>query len=347
MAGTGRVWYTVPMLALLFDGNCNVHIENRPEPERRDGEVMVQVTRSGVCQTDFAVYHGSGSDRVLGSEFTGRVIETGPETMDFKKGDRVVCYPHRPCGSCAVCRAGNGYLCPVADGLRDLSQGGFAEYVSLPEQFFLPLPDDIDDELGVLIPHDLGMMWYAMQSLRIKPGDLVAVAGLQPFGLGAVALAKLGTAKTVGFDVAKRRRSIAATLGADITIDSTEPCLDDRIEELTGGAMFDHVVECGEPMLQVERLVSWVRPGGKLCIMGHSGKTFQIDTESITQRDVLVTGAPRYPAHLHDDVCDLLRRCTAARSMITNRPTLKESKKDLHEYVIDRTGKVVLNMTED
>jgi len=335
------------MLTLFFDGNRNVHLKNQPVPDRADGEILVRVSRAGVCQTDVAVYRGEGSTVVAGSEFTGRVVEVGPETMNFGVGDRVVSYDYLPCGTCPACRADTSYLCTEGTAIAELPQGGFAEYVSLPERYFLPLPDDIDDELGVLIPHEFGMMSCAMRQLDIRENAFVGVVGLQPFGLGAVALAKLAGARVVGFDTTKYRRSLASSVGADVVIDSTEPCLYDKLSNLTNGAMFDFMIECDEPLLRIERIFSWIRPGGTLCLQGHTGETVQLDTDWVTRREITVTGSPRYPADTHEEVLDLLRKCPAARSMITHRPTIKEAKKALDEYVIDRAGKIVLTFMED
>ncbi len=333
------------MRALFFDGNADVHIEELPVPERKSGEVLVQIAYSGVCETEFKEYRGEGSPHIPGHEFTGRVVEVGPETMRFKVGDRVVCYPFLPCGSCPVCRRGDSHLCLDSTNLWHLEQGGLAEYVSLPEPYFLPLPDDVPDDVGVLVPEIFGTMYRGFRLMHVKSGSLVAVVGLQPYGLGAVSIAKLMGAKVVAFDTVRYRRSMASRLHADVTVDSTEPGLYDRIVGMTNGAMFDYIVECDEPMLRVERLLLWLRPGGTLCLMGHSTRHVEMDPSTLWRRELTVLGTPTYHPTEHDQVLDTLRRCPDAHTIITHRPRLEETKDALDEYVIDRAGKIAVDMT--
>jgi len=333
------------MHALFFDGNSSVHIEELPVPERRTGEVLVQIAYSGVCETEFKEYRGEGSPDIPGHEFTGKVVEVGPETMRYKVGDRVVCYPFRPCGTCPVCRSGNTHICPDSTNLWHLRQGGFAEYISLPEPYYLPLPDDIPDDVGVLVPEIFGTMYRGLRLMRIKPGEIVAVVGLQPYGLGAVRILKLLGARVAAFDVTRYRRAMASRLGADVTIDSTEPGLFDRIQDMTKGAMFDHIVECDEPILRLERLFVWIRPGGTICLMGHAGHSFELDPDTVWRNEITVIGTPTYHPSEHEQVLDTLRRCPDADSIITHRPRLQDTKEALDEYVIDRAGKIAIDMT--
>lgn len=99
------------MKTLFFDGDRRVHIEEVEIPRPGPNEVLVQVACSGVCQTEFGAYVGAGSKKILGHEFSGRVVEVGEAVRLHKVGDRVVCHPFMPCGTCSVCRSGRTNIC--------------------------------------------------------------------------------------------------------------------------------------------------------------------------------------------------------------------------------------------
>src|SRR5262249_54726410 len=114
-----------------------------PDPEPRQGEVLIKVEVCGVCRTDLHVAEGDlpphRSPIVPGHEAVGRIVELGPEAKRLKEGDRVgVAWLHASCGSCAYCQRGEENLCtsPRFTGYDD--HGGYAELLTAPEDFVYP-----------------------------------------------------------------------------------------------------------------------------------------------------------------------------------------------------------------
>jgi len=209
----------------------------------------------------------------------------------------------------------------------------------------MPLPPDIPDDTGVLVPEVFGAMYRGLRLMQIRPGSIVAVVGMQPYGLGAVCMAKLLGAKVAAFDTVKYRRAMARRLGADLVIDSSEPGLYDRIAGFTDGAMLEYIVECDEPRLGIERLFTWIRPGGTISLLGHGGRSFEMKPEWVWRGEIKVVGTPTYHPSEHDQVLDTLRQCPDANTIITHRPRLEDAKSALDEYLIDRAGKIAIDMT--
>ena len=121
-------------------------IEQLPDPELGQGDVLVEISVCGVCRTDLHVVEGElppVRERVVpGHQVVGTVRARGPGARRFKEGDRVgVAWLHRSCGCCSYCRSGGENLCesPTFTGWH--VDGGYAERVRVPEAFAYPIPE--------------------------------------------------------------------------------------------------------------------------------------------------------------------------------------------------------------
>lgn len=133
-----------------------LHHTERPEPAIRPDEVLVRVGACGVCGTDLKISSGAlpGIDppRIMGHEIAGTVERVGSEVRVLRPGQRVTCYFYISCGRCPNCRAGRGTICTEFQGRLGFERdGGFAEYVAVPAQNCIPIPDSLGfAEAGVL-----------------------------------------------------------------------------------------------------------------------------------------------------------------------------------------------------
>jgi D-arabinose 1-dehydrogenase-like Zn-dependent alcohol dehydrogenase len=332
------------MQALFYDGNEEVHVAEVPIPEPKDGEVLVRVLHSGVCQAEFAGhYHGDGSPKVQGHEYVGRVEHVGPGVQALRPGEAVMCYTCLPCGTCSVCRAGNTCVCPHRE--RPGQRGGFAEYAVGPEKRFLRIPEDFLNAHGTLLLDTFGMMYHGMRGMGIGPDSCTGVVGLLSYGFGAVAIARQYGARVIAFDASPCRRGIAEELGAEVTVDSRRDDLMDVVNEFTGGDLLTEVVECNDPEIAFESLFSWARPGGHICIEGHTGREFALNPNWITLKQLTVTGTPLFEPEELPAILDLARACNNKDSIITHRPRLEEAQAALADYARGEAGKVVFDLT--
>ncbi|HET9831639.1 MAG TPA: alcohol dehydrogenase catalytic domain-containing protein [Vicinamibacterales bacterium] len=133
------------MRAVVLDADRLSQRSDYPTPTPRDGEVLVRVTRAGVCETDLQLIKGyMGFRGVLGHEFVG-VAEAGPF-----KGRRVVGEINCSCGDCPTCHAGRRSHCPNRSVLGILNHdGAFADYIAVPERNLHVVPDSIVDDVAV------------------------------------------------------------------------------------------------------------------------------------------------------------------------------------------------------
>ncbi|OGL47873.1 MAG: hypothetical protein A2161_10935 [Candidatus Schekmanbacteria bacterium RBG_13_48_7] len=178
------------MKALYFDGKKYTYKPNFPEPVTRDDEMLIQVIKSGICNTDLEI--GKGYMQfvgVPGHEFVGRV--TAGTRKDLI-GKRVVGEINIPCGVCDYCvNNGEPRHCPERQVLGILNhQGTFAAYITLPAQNLHPVPDTISDEAAVFV-EPLAAALRIQEQMVFEPSDHVAVIGDGKLGILIAAVLSL------------------------------------------------------------------------------------------------------------------------------------------------------------
>jgi 2-desacetyl-2-hydroxyethyl bacteriochlorophyllide A dehydrogenase len=237
-----------------------------PRPDARD--VLVKMTHSGICGTDYKIYSGAipvGYPRVMGHEMAGEIADAGAGRLGG--GTRVIVDPELYCGACFHCRIGQTHLCPSGMLIGRDTDGGFADFVSAPASHVFPLPDSIDSRDAPLI-QVLTTCLHAQRQIDIFPGEAVVVFGLGVTGQLHVQLAKArGASPVIGVTRSADKRALAETLGADFTIPGGDGALE-RVRELTDGRGADAVIETTGFLPSVASCVHMARSGGRLLLFG-------------------------------------------------------------------------------
>lgn len=158
----------------------------RPVPEPHHGELLVRVSACGVCHTELDEIEGRLPVRlpvVPGHQIVGRVERRGPGAERFRDGDRVgVAWIYWACGQCDACLAGDENLCPSARWTGKDVDGGYAEYVLVPEAFAYPIPDRFSDAQAAPLLCAGVIGYRALRLARLANGQTIALYG---FGASA------------------------------------------------------------------------------------------------------------------------------------------------------------------
>ena len=314
------------MRAAVLEAPGRLVVQDRPEPEPGDGDVVVQVDAAGICGSDLTSFTTGAFVRpgqVMGHEFAGAVVALGSAVTGLRVGDRVVAMPLHSCQTCRRCRDGEPQLCELAlsRGLGYGLPGAFAERVRVPDavlgrNLFL-LPDAVDPVSAAGI-EPLAVALHALSGTTPRPQGTSVVLGLGPIGLNLVqVLRKRGSGTVIGVDRVPRRRRLAAELGADVVLDAEGEALVAAVAQVSGtgprgrGAYADLVVEAtGAPVL-VDAALDLLRPGGELRLAALYKVPTSIRIDLLVTRELRVGGAFGYRP---GDFADALALVTSGRA---------------------------------
>ena len=233
------------MKAALKISRENLEIKEVPKPKLGPNDCLIKVKACAICGSDTWWLENSGpEDLIRGHEIAGIVEEVGKDVKYWFHGDHVVIYVVIGCGKCSFCARGIPTYCPNLKGsigyIKELEGrrigGGFGEYLTVPANLLLPLPDRFDFVVGSLFTDTIGVPMRALRKAQLKEGDTVIIWGLGPMGLVAVQGAKvLGAERVIGIDLLANRRNLAEKLGADYTINPQKEDPIRLVKKLTRG----------------------------------------------------------------------------------------------------------------
>jgi len=265
-------------------------------PTLKDDEVLIKVKYAGICGSDIPRAMITGARKyplILGHEFSGVVAETGANVTEVKTNDRVVVVPLIPCGACECCKKGLFGICDDYNIIGTGSNGAFAEYVAVPQNNVLKIPDELDfmSSAGVE-PATIG--YHALQKANIQPGETVAIIGCGAIGLLTLQWAKIfGASRVIAVDISDEKLDLARKLGADITVNSSRIDPIEKIKVITSGGADVAVETAGKSITQEQAILS-TRKKGRVVFVGisHSGLQLEEKTvEHILRGEISIQGS--------------------------------------------------------
>jgi NADPH:quinone reductase-like Zn-dependent oxidoreductase len=272
--------------------------EDAPDPIIAPHEVLVKVKACALNHLDLWCRKGMLGmqiplPHISGSDVAGEVAAIGNVVTRFTPGQRVVVSPGVSCGQCACCLSGRDNLCrsyEIVGGYR--IDGGYAEYVKVPEVNILPMPKEMSFEAAAAFPLTCLTAWNMLVNLaRIQRGDEVLVMGAgSGVGSAAIQIAALFGARVIAAAGSDEKLDKAKRLGADEGINYTGQDLVAEIRRLTGkrgvDVIFEHV---GGGVF--EKLLPVLATGGRLVTCGATaGHLAQTDIRYLFMRQLSIIG---------------------------------------------------------
>lgn len=281
------------MRAIRLEGVGQLAVREVEKPSAGDGEILVRVEACGICGTDRHLFLGefpSAPPVTLGHEFAGTVEAVGPGVSGFSPGMKVTGDPNVSCGRCPECHRGRVHLCRNLQAIGIHRDGGFADYVVIPEGQAHRLPDGLDPVHGAFA-EPLACCIHGMDIASVRPGETVVVLGGGLMGLLVVQLARLaGASRIVLVTRSADKRALAESLGATDTVDPTIGVVEDLVAGengvLSGGA--DLVVEAAGVRETVEQAPRLAARGGRVLLLGvlPQGEKVEIEPFDLLFREV-------------------------------------------------------------
>ena len=246
-----------------------------PDPEPKEGEVVVQLKACGICGTDVHIAREGTiptafTPIALGHEPAGVICEIGAGVTDWKAGDRVAVYPHVFCGTCPACRSGREGLCAKSSIFGLHRHGAMAEKMALPTRCLIALPDSISFEIGAIMTDAVSTPYHAVvRRAHLQKGETVAIFGCGGLGSQAIKFCKLFEAgDIIAVDTNDAALKRAKALGASHTIKVGDTPANKEIRSLTDGIGVDAAFEFVGIPQTIDTAVRSLRRGGRAVVVG-------------------------------------------------------------------------------
>lgn len=253
-----------------------------PVPSFGLEDVLVKVTRTGICGTDIHIFNGHyAADRlplIPGHEFCGVIAECGANVRHLAAGMRVVVDINIGCGACFWCRRNEVLNCAEVTQVGIGRDGAFAEFVAVPARLAIPVEAAIADDILVLT-EPVACVVRAARKAEVTFGQSVVIFGAGPIGNLHVQMMRLvGAAPIIVADLSAERCRMAIEAGADAAV-CDPAALREIVLRMTGGRGADLVIESVGSRMLYEQAFGLIRRGGHVAFFGITppGETVPVD----------------------------------------------------------------------
>lgn len=290
------------MKALVYTDTLELQYRDEPDPEVGEGEALVKMEAVGICGSDMHAYHGLDARRIppliLGHEAVG-VVQSGAQ-----KGNRVVLNPLITCGQCDHCLGGRSNLCVSRELIGMRRAGAFAEYISIPEQNLLAMPQDMDPLAACLTEpaatslHSIYLAEKIMQRPLSECSALVLGGG--SIGVfAALMLKNKGCRRIYLGDTNGLRRETAKDIGCAEVYDP----LSNDLPEVGSFDLVIDAVGSGKTRAAASQMVT---TGGIISHVGLQDNEPGLDTRRLTLEEITFLGNYTYSVNDLRATIDLL-----------------------------------------
>lgn len=333
------------MRAMVLEAaNTNFIYKEVPDPVAGPGEAVARVFSCGSGLTIQHVKMGRTPaifPRIIGHEITGEIVEIGTGVNSLKVGDPVTLHFYIFCGYCKKCLSGYEPLCENLNGFVGTTHdGGYAEYLKLPAQNFIVLPNGLNykedaAEIGV-VTDALATPYKVINRANIKPGENVVIFGAGGgLGLHQIILAKWAGANVIAIDTDEEKFSMCRQAGASETINPTEGNIIEIIQDLTNGGA-DVSIDYVSKTETLNASIGILGPHGRMVTLGGAGEEFSAKAKTLLLQEQSILGS-RYVTRTQ--ILETLELC--ARGEIWPIVSLKKPLKDAEEvHNLVECGKV-------
>ncbi|MFQ6024896.1 MAG: alcohol dehydrogenase [Nitrosopumilaceae archaeon] len=325
-------------------------------PKPNDVEVVVKVKAVGVCHSDLHLWEGGYdlgdgtfmkvTDRGVkypvtpGHEIVGTVFDLGNRVEGISRGDEVLVYPWIGCGDkCPACRAGNDNLCDTPKSLGVFRDGGYAEYVLVPNSKFLAKISGIDLEAAASLACSGLTAYTAVKKANSNSPEYLVIIGAGGLGLMAIQIAKAITkAKIICVDLDDKKFQTAKKMGADFVVNTNvigsvttgSGSAVQKIISICNNKGADSVIDFVNAPQTAKTGLAVLRKRGNFVLVGLFGGSIELQLVTIPLKAITIQGA--YTGS-YSDMIELLELAKNGKinPIISKRYSLEEANTALED----------------
>ncbi len=329
------------MEALVCRKPGELAVEERPEPRRSDGEVLVRIRRVGICGTDYHIYEGNHPylqyPRIMGHELAAEVVEA-PAGSRFRQDDLVVVNPYIACGTCHACRKGKPNCCMNIAVLGVHRDGGMTSLINVPEVNLYPAEGLTPDQAATVEFLAIGAHGVSRAGASVQLGRTLVV-GAGPIGIGAAVFAEIAGSRVTLMDLERERLTQAQRLiGVDSLI-AVDAGTADTVAELTDGDGFDTVIDATGNRSSMEAGFGYVAHGGVYVLLSVVRENVAFADPVFHARETtLLASRNALKSDFETVIAAIASGKVPIAKLITHRTTLAGATNDLARWATDKRG---------
>ena len=306
--------------ARILGPNKPLAVSTSETPKPQENQVLVKVKSVGVCHSDLHLWEGGYdlgdgqfmkvTDRGVkypvtpGHEIVGTVEEVGNTVSGFSKGDDVLVFPWIGCGECPACKVKNENLCDSPKSMGVFQDGGYSDYVLVPNSKYLAKLDGVDPDAATSLACSGLTAYTAIKKSNQNSPEFLVIVGAGGLGLMGVQIAKAITdAKIICVDLDDQKLETAKEMGADFILNSKDPETSQKILSICNDKGADSVVDFVNAPPTAKLALSVLRKRGNLVLVGLFGGSIELSLVTIPLKSIVIQGA--YTGN-YDDMVELL-----------------------------------------
>lgn len=256
--------------------------------------VLIKMTAAGICGSDVGIYHGTNAaatyPRVIGHEMVGRVDQVGPGVSGLKPGDRVIVNQVTNCGHCYPCKIGRGNVCDNLAVRGVHIDGGYREFIAVPESDCYLLPDSISDTDAIMIePTTIAIQ--SCSRAELTKDDMLLIFGSGALGSSILKIARLMCDHIIVADIMDEKLEAAKENGAKYTINVLKEDLVEKVKEYTFGHGSTVSIDSACTKDSLISLLKATGNAGRVMTMGFSVAPTEVNQFLITSKELDVRGS--------------------------------------------------------
>ena len=280
-------------IQIVKPGELKIIDMEKPHIDEKNN-ILVKMRAAGICGSDVGIYHGTNAaatyQRVIGHEMVGVVEEIGSNVKKLKVGDRIIVNQVVSCGECYPCRHNRGNVCDHLEVRGVHRDGGYREYMAVPEEDCYILPDNLSDADAVMIEPTT----IAIQSLsraEIEDDDVIFIIGCGALGSSILRIARLTNAKIIVGDIVDEKLNDALNKGAHYAVNLSHDDFEQKIKEYSNGRGPTVTIDAACTKDSLMNAIKVTGNAGRVITMGFSISPTEVNQFLITSKELDVRGS--------------------------------------------------------
>ena len=324
-----------------------------PVPEPKAGEVLIKIHKTAICGTDVHIFnwdpwaaeHIKHPPMTIGHEYVGEIAKLGDGVTGLKLGQRVSGEGHITCHRCRNCHTGNIQWCKDTVSVGVDRDGAFAEFVCIPATNVIPIDPSLPEDVVAFFDAFGNATHTALMFPLV--GEDVLITGAGPIGIIAAGICKFaGARRVIITDINDDRLTLARKMNVDAAVNTMREDLKEVMEQQNIAEGFDVGLEMSGSEIAFKQMISCMRNGGKISLLGIGNKPFTLNMNDIIGKGLTLQGIYGRKMDNWHQMSYMVQGGLDLSPVITHRFHYTEFEKGFAAMNSGKSGKVILDWTK-